>query len=83
MDTIAELLNRIEIYCRAAGVTEREFGYAAVQDGRLVERLRADKGSLHIIRRVDAYLNGHAAERPARKRAASVQHNVSADAVAA
>lgn len=71
MDTIATLLNRIEAYCRATSMTDREFGYASVQDGRLVERLRAGKGSVRVIQRVDAFLNAKPAKAAPRKRRAS------------
>lgn len=37
-------------------MTEREFGYAAVQDGRFVERLRSGKGTLKVIEKVEAFL---------------------------
>jgi hypothetical protein len=50
------LISRIETYCADHGLSDRDFGYAAVQDGRLVERLRQNLGTLKLVARVEAYL---------------------------
>lgn len=42
-DTNATLLARIEAHCRALGISESTFGLRAVNDGKLVSRLRAGK----------------------------------------
>ncbi len=52
------ILTRITAHCAATGMSEREFGYAAVQDGRLVERLRVGKATLKLIERTEAFLDG-------------------------
>lgn len=56
MDVQPLLLSRIETCCRRDGLTEREFGYAAVGDGRFVERLRDNKGTFKLAAKVEAFL---------------------------
>lgn len=41
--TIDDILKRIEAYCREQDVSESTFGKKAVNDGKLVSRLRAGK----------------------------------------
>ena len=43
MDDQSELLQRIEEYCRAAGIAESTFGKKSVNDGKFVSRLRDGK----------------------------------------
>ena len=52
-------LSQVERHCQAVGISEREFGYRAVQDYRFVERVRADKTTLRVLRRAELYLQGH------------------------
>lgn len=61
------LLDRISAYCRGAGISERKFGADAVQDGRLVERLREGKATLKVMERAEAFI-----ESAPRPRTASV-----------
>lgn len=65
------LLERIYGHCSATGMSEREFGYAAVQDGRLVERLRVGKATLKLIERTETFLDGKAEDARALRRKAS------------
>jgi len=57
MVTIAALLSRIEKHCQLAGIAESTFGRLAVNDGKLVKRLRAG-GSVTIatLHRIEARL---------------------------
>jgi len=43
MDENTELLKVITAYCEREGIAESTFGYRAVNDGKLVDRLRAGK----------------------------------------
>ncbi len=53
----SELLVRIDAYCRRAGIKESTFGKRAVNDGKLVGRLRAGQTiTLETLRRVEAAL---------------------------
>jgi len=73
------LLSRIDRHCAATGMSEREFGYASVQDGRLVERLRIGKATLKVIERAEAFLDGKAADaRSARRKAPNIRVEVAA-----
>ena len=57
MSTIGTLLPRIEEYCRAAGMAESTFGRIAVNDGKLVSRLRAGGSiTLRTFERIEAVL---------------------------
>lgn len=61
----AELISRIESYCRGAEIAESTFGRRAVNDGKFVGRLREGKRvTTATIRRVEKYLddNGGDAE---------------------
>jgi hypothetical protein len=55
--THAEILNQIEAHCRAANISESTFGLRAVNDGKLVERLRHGKTiTLGTLDRIKAAL---------------------------
>lgn len=57
MSIEADLLRRIETYCTTHGVAASTFGRKAVNDGKLVERLRAGKSiTLDTLRRIEAAL---------------------------
>lgn len=59
--TEAELLTRIESYCAANGMAESTFGRRVVNDGKLVDRLRAGKSiTLETLRKIEAALAEHA-----------------------
>ncbi len=67
MTTEAELIRRIETYCATHKVAASTFGRKAVNDGKLVDRLRAGKSiTLDTLRRIEAAL---AAPEPAEKAA--------------
>ena len=69
--TVARLLTRIERHCRQANIAETTFGRHAVNDGKLVKRLRAGRSiTLATLRRIEAALTSAAAVGP-RPRAAS------------
>jgi len=64
-----QLLQEISDYCRQAGLAESTFGRRAVNDGKLVTRLRAGRSiTLATLRRIEAALTaagGEAAAAPA------------------
>jgi hypothetical protein len=73
------LLARIESYCADRGISERDFGYASVQDGRLVERLRNGKATLRLMERAEAFLDGVAPDaRNSRRRHSAAPAEVAA-----
>jgi DNA-binding transcriptional LysR family regulator len=52
-----QLLNRISDYCRQAGMAETTFGRRAVNDGKLVYRLREGKRiTLDTLERIEAFV---------------------------
>jgi hypothetical protein len=56
------LLQDIADYCRSQGISEATFGRLAVNDGKLVARLREGKSiTLHTLDRVRAYMERSAA----------------------
>jgi hypothetical protein len=62
-DVVADLLNKIEAYCRDHGIAEATFGFRAVNDGKLVPRLRAGKTvTMDTFARIEAFLSGPATE---------------------
>jgi transcriptional regulator with XRE-family HTH domain len=69
MPTVDTLLPRIEEYCRATGTAESTFGRIAVNDGKLVRRLRAGGSiTLRTLQRIEGVLSaapsrGSAADR--------------------
>jgi hypothetical protein len=68
--TVARLLARIARHCRQANIAETTFGRHAVNDGKLVKRLRAGRSiTLATLRRIEAALTGTAVVAP-RPRAA-------------
>lgn len=68
MDARKTLLDKIEAYLSASGVSARQFGIDAVNDHKLVGRLRARKGvTLTTIERVEAFMRSNA---PAKVKAA-------------
>lgn len=61
MDDNAELLERIDAYCKANGIAESTFGARAVNDGKLVARLRAGNSiTLRTLKQIDALLSAPA-----------------------
>ena len=53
-----ELISHIERYCAAHGVAESTFGRMAVNDGKLVARLRSGKTiTLDTFRRVELFMS--------------------------
>lgn len=59
----AELIARIESYCRGAEIAESTFGRRAVNDGKFVGRLREGKRvTTATIGRVEKFLDDHAAD---------------------
>src|SRR3954471_14528641 len=55
--SIARLLARIQRHCRKANIAETTFGRHAVNDGKLVRRLKAGRSiTLATLRRVEAAL---------------------------
>lgn len=57
MDENAELLERIDAYCKAHGIAESTFGARAVNDGKLVARLRAGNSiTLRTLRQIEVLL---------------------------
>jgi len=63
MATESELLKRIETYCAANDVAPSTFGRKAVNDGKLVERLRSGKSiTLDTLRKIEATLNAPTSE---------------------
>ena len=58
----ADLLDRIISYCRQSRMAETTFGRRAVNDGKLVARLRNGRSvSLDTAARVEAFIAGHPA----------------------
>jgi len=56
----ADLLDRIITYCRQSRMAETTFGRRAVNDGKLVARLRNGRSvSLDTAARVEAFIAGH------------------------
>ncbi|HXP31974.1 MAG TPA: hypothetical protein VN832_12845, partial [Stellaceae bacterium] len=59
------LLNEISDYCRRAGIAETTFGRLAVNDGKLVSRLRfGGRVTGDTIERVRSFIKGHQTDRP-------------------
>lgn len=57
------LLSEISAYCRDAKVAETTFGRLAVNDGKLVSRLRnGSKVTTDTLQRVRSYIGRHASE---------------------
>lgn len=55
-----ELLQEISTYCRGAGLAESTFGRVAVNDGKLVERLRnGGRITTDTLERIRAFMSGH------------------------
>lgn len=55
--TTDELIRRIEDHCRRTGIAESTFGRLTVNDGKLVDRLRAGKSiTLATLARVEKAL---------------------------
>jgi hypothetical protein len=60
MNEAAELLREIEAWCRSTGTAESTFGRLAINDGKLVSRLREGKNvTLRTYRRVRDFIAGH------------------------
>lgn len=58
MDDNGEIIARIEAYCRRQSVAETTFGRLAVNDGKLVGRLRGGGSiTLRTYRAVEAFLS--------------------------
>src|SRR5260221_6792974 len=60
--TAEQLLSEIADYCRRVGMAESTFGRHAVNDGKLVSRLRiGGRGSMGTLERVRTLLSEHRA----------------------
>lgn len=58
MTTAAQLLGQIEAYCRRTKTAETTFGREAVNDGKLVSRLRAGRSiTLDTVAKIEAALS--------------------------
>ena len=54
MNTVSDLLARIEAHCKAADIAETTFGRLAINDGKLVARLRAGGSiTLDTLQRIE------------------------------
>lgn len=54
MFDLSNLIQRIETHCEAVGIEETTFGRLAVNDGKLVGRLKAGKTiTLDTLRRIE------------------------------
>ncbi|MGE0386605.1 MAG: hypothetical protein AB7Q97_17905 [Gammaproteobacteria bacterium] len=63
MNDIADLLHDIERWCRRSGTAESTFGRLAVNDGKLVSRLRGGKGvTVRTLHRVREFMRAHAGD---------------------
>jgi hypothetical protein len=61
MELVETLVREIESYCRQVGLAETTFGRQAVNDGKLMSRLREGKGiTLKTMERARAYMESHA-----------------------
>ncbi|MES0034743.1 hypothetical protein NKJ74_05590 [Mesorhizobium sp. M0046] len=57
MTQINDLLIRIQAYCQKEGIAESTFGFRAVNDGKLVKKLRAGHTiTLRTFHRIEAFL---------------------------
>ncbi|MEE9299869.1 MAG: hypothetical protein V3V17_01945 [Alphaproteobacteria bacterium] len=65
MDEVESLIRDIERFCHDGGVAESTFGRRAVNDGKLLSRLRSDRGvTTRTIARVRAFLHDNASPTP-------------------
>jgi len=63
MTEIDALIEEIETFCRGRNISKSTFGLRAVNDGKLVNRLRDGKGiTLRSIERIRTYLSKHAGD---------------------
>jgi len=61
MDTRAQLIDEIEVFCRHKGIAESTFGVRAVNDGKFVGRLRnGGRITTDTIDKVHAFMQHHA-----------------------
>src|SRR5512136_248749 len=59
--TADQLLNEIADYCRRVGMAESTFGRRAVNDGKLVSRLRiGGRVTMETVERVRTFMTDHA-----------------------
>src|SRR5215510_5915577 len=59
--TAEQLLNEISDYCRRVGMAESTFGRRAVNDGKLVSRLRiGGRVTMETVDRVRTFMTDHA-----------------------
>ncbi len=57
-ESIRELLNDIEQFCRSYDMAETTFGRQAVNDGKLCQRLRTGKGiTLNTVQKIHAFIH--------------------------
>ena len=57
MNSMTDLLSRIEQHCQTRGISESTFGRYAVNDGKFVARLRSGRSmTLKTFERVEAAL---------------------------
>lgn len=57
MTQIDDLLIRIEAYCQREGIAQTTFGFRAVNDGKLVKKLRSGRTiTLRTFARIEAFL---------------------------
>ena len=59
------LLRQIQAYCREANIAESTFGFLAVNDGKLCNRLRSGKDvTLATAQKIEAFIQDHESEFP-------------------
>jgi len=70
MTQLDSLLLRISGYCARQGIAETTFGRFAVNDGKLVKKLRSGRNTITLktLARIEAFL---ATDEPARRSASS------------
>lgn len=65
MGTITDVLASIEAHCLAHGIAETTFGRIAVNDGKLVSRLRSGRSiTLDTLTKIEAALSTSPPEQP-------------------
>ena len=68
MITVTTLLAKIDAFLGEAGIAETTFGKRAVNDGKLVPRLRAGAGiTIATVDRVDTYIASQRKVKPPKR----------------
>jgi hypothetical protein len=82
MDEVESLIRDIERFCHDEGVAESTFGRRAVNDGKLLSRLRSDRGvTTRTIARVRAFLHDNASLTPGEPSAPAPEEGADGDEV--